>query len=209
MHQYTNLSCWIGWGGGETNRVLLKFFWKGNRIECHPGDVAPYFSRGRQVTHSLSQVLPPLFDSVSGRFASVFFQFAGVIQPGISVPIAVPGQNTDMTSHYWNRIQWQWWWCGASVMQKFWSQKYAEKVKKKFHINVSSSENFNTVDIRSIALTLSPKPFVPFSPHRRLQTFEFWPSIKIHTEVFFSTQAPIDIPVLAPSKDPYGRFFST
>ena len=40
------------------------------------------------------------------------FWYLGVIQPGLSVPIAVPVQNTDMTAQYWpSRLQWQWWWC--------------------------------------------------------------------------------------------------
>ncbi|KAK7598259.1 hypothetical protein V9T40_006494 [Parthenolecanium corni] len=30
---------------------------------------------------------------------------SGVIQPGVSVPIAVPGQNSDMMSQYWHRLQ--------------------------------------------------------------------------------------------------------
>lgn len=35
--------------------------------------------------------------------------FTGLISPGVSVPIAVPGQPPDMTSQYWPRLQWQWW----------------------------------------------------------------------------------------------------
>lgn len=33
--------------------------------------------------------------------------FAGLISPGVSVPIAVPGQ--DMSAQYWPRLQWPWW----------------------------------------------------------------------------------------------------
>jgi hypothetical protein len=33
----------------------------------------------------------------------------GLISPGVSVPIAVPGQPPDMTAQYWPRLQWQWW----------------------------------------------------------------------------------------------------
>lgn len=34
-----------------------------------------------------------------------FAEFTGLISPGVSVPIAVPGQGPDMTQQYWSRLQ--------------------------------------------------------------------------------------------------------
>jgi hypothetical protein len=42
-------------------------------------------------------------------FISLYVCLSGLISPGVSVPIAVPGQPGDMASQYWPRLQWQWW----------------------------------------------------------------------------------------------------
>ena len=52
------------------------------------------------------------FDFISNFYTSSVFRFSGLISPGVSVPIQVPGAPQDMGAHmgsmatqYWPRIQ--------------------------------------------------------------------------------------------------------
>lgn len=57
------------------------------------------------------QYNPPVYSSsviLTGRRHGHVCALSGLISPGVSVPIAVPGQPPDMSAQYWSRLQWPW-----------------------------------------------------------------------------------------------------
>lgn len=71
---------------------------------CSP--TQPYQMNGHQYNTNGTSSTGEHF--LKNNFSTILFNllsnFVGLISPGVSVPIAVPGQ-TDMTSQYWPRIQ--------------------------------------------------------------------------------------------------------